>query len=422
MLAESVLLLNIERLTSVGLSAQKAWRQRASFCHASQSEACWRPVGRGMSTTKRPAGMQRYLLIASVVAGWNCISMTITFTNKWILSTVDFHFPFLMAFLNNTVVGFIAYIATRHPSRRPPPLSYREIFLITIPIGCCTALDIGLSNLALTMLPVSMHTIIRGTVPAFVLLFALIFKLEDATPTLICSIITVVVGIALATYGSSGEAEQPPLASENEEGPIVRGNEQLGVVVGLASCVVSGLRWTITQLLMQARDDSSPPDEASAHSKPGQEACTQETAAANRERTPLDTVFYLAPACALSSFIAAAIFERSAFIASPLAAEVRSEGLAHSTAGTLILPALVAIGLCVFVLLYCEFSLVRLTSSLALSIFGTLKELLTIFVAASFLGGQLRNSNLATPHGRLTPWTQSSHMPCCSGRAWEASG
>ena len=54
-----------------------------------------------------------------------------------------------------------------------------------------------------------------------------------------------------------------------------------------------------------------------------------------------------------------------------------------------------AVTACVFVLLFCEFGLVRLTSSLSLSVFGVVKELLTILVAAAARGDIITPTNLA---------------------------
>ena len=82
-----------------------------------------------------------------------------------------------------------------------------------------------------------------------------------------------------------------------------------------------------------------------------------------------------------------------ALLASPLVAEARAVGLGQSALGhSLGVMALVA--LCIFGLLLCEFALVGLTSSLSLSIFGVLKELCAIVLAAVFLGDRL--SRLAT--------------------------
>ena len=90
----------------------------------------------------------------------------------------------------------------------------------------------------------------------------------------------------------------------------------------------------------------------------------------------------------------ALLLELPQLLASPAVAELQSAGLLHSAVGTVLLPALVGLAFCVFGLLVSEFALVRLTSSLALSIFGVVKELLTIGVAAAFLGERLTVLNL----------------------------
>ena len=54
----------------------------------------------------------------------------------------------------------------------------RTLLRVIAPIGLLTSLDISSSNSALLYLSVSMHTIIRGFVPAFVLLFAIVFRLQ----------------------------------------------------------------------------------------------------------------------------------------------------------------------------------------------------------------------------------------------------
>ena len=59
-----------------------------------------------------------------------------------------------------------------------------------------------------------------------------------------------------------------------------------------------------------------------------------------------------------------------------------------------------AVGALVFVLLFCEFGLVRLTSSLSLAVFGVMKELLTIVLAATQRGGSPRPAALQRPPRR----------------------
>ena len=76
----------------------------------------------------------------------------------------------------------IAWVLTRVPSLRPPTLAPGLFVTVIVPIGLLTTLDICFSNLALMRLPVSLHTILCGTTPAFVLLFAIAFGLQVMTP------------------------------------------------------------------------------------------------------------------------------------------------------------------------------------------------------------------------------------------------
>jgi drug/metabolite transporter (DMT)-like permease len=420
----------------------------------------------GQLSSDELSGWTKALMVLGLLACWYPISMTITFTNKWILSGVlSFHFPFTIAFANNLFVAVIAFVITRDPALRPPTISSRTILYVVLPIGFCTSLDIGLSNLALTMLPVSLHTILRGTVPAFVLFFSLAFGLEEPTPPLICSILVVIIGISLAVMKTPSDAVAMADDTDAAGSPGTMpegGSSWLGVVAGLASCAVSGMRWAVTQLLMQGGDgglthdgaeseeelrgsggdgdeearnddyqhhhdhllggtlahqpasaasDASAASAASAAAAPPPKPAGQPSAPPPppppaapppppplppppRGHTPLDTVYYLTPSCALSSLVAAMVLEWRQLLASPVMHELRSEGLLHSAAGTVLLPVLVGLAFCVFGLLVSEFALVRLTSSLALSIFGVVKELLTIGVAAAFLGERLTLLNL----------------------------
>lgn len=331
----------------------------------------------------------RTLSILGLIAGWYAASNSITFTNKWVLTAGEFHYPFVMAFVQNVQVSVITFFVTRGLSLRPPPVSLRALCLFVIPIGFCTAVDIGLSNLSLTILPVSLHTILRGTVPAFVLLFALLLGLERPTLPLIGAVLAVVAGISLAVAKIPKSNEDGDGRRELAGGESATGTSQfVGALIALGSCAVSGLRWAITQLLMQAGvgvgtdvdDDDDGITDHDADNTPAMEAVTRP------QSTPLDAIAYSAPACALCSGIFAALIERDALLASPLVEELCEVGLLDSKLGRTLLPMLTLVSLSIFALLFFEFSLVRATSSLSLSVFGVIKELLTIVIASFALG------------------------------------
>ena len=287
-------------------------------------------------------------------------SMSITFLNKWLLSGQEFGYPFLLNTMNNFLVCFIALLLTRIESLRPPALPPRLVATVVVPIGALTALDIGFSNLALMRMAVSLHTIMRGTTPAFVLLFAIAFGLQPFSTPLCCSVLTVVLGGCLAALpsGSAIEGEQvdfDPLTGAPTEDAMLTdaGSERLGLIFVVLSCIFSGLRWVLTQMLL-----------------------SHTIAGTALHSGPLSSVYYISPSCAFGSLVGALVSEREAFSA-PLLQSVE-----------LLLPV-AAIACGVFVLLMCEYALVSLTSSLSLSVLGVLKELTTILVASLYLGDEL---------------------------------
>jgi solute carrier family 35 protein C2 len=343
------------------------------------------------------SGWRRTLVISSLVFCWYTSSITIVFANKHMLSTRSFRYPFFMTAVNNGIVFVIAWLATRLPSFRQPALSRRVAVRIVFPIGLCTALDIGFSNWSLSMMSVSFFTILKGTIPAFVLIVAWLLKLERASALTGCSVILVVVGVGLASA-----------AEVNFSG--------VGLVLGLISSLMGGTRWALTQLLMRRNHTSCGPalprggaevggakgrggasgDDGDGEEEVGEEQ-VQETI--SRHVNPLGSMLHISPvtaACALLPALVLEIFNapwmphganHSAILDSQW---VTSEELMMQLAGFL-----VVIALLVFILLLAEFAIVNLTSSLTLSILGILKELLTLALASGVRGEPLTALNMA---------------------------
>ena len=293
---------------------------------------------------------------AAYVAGWYACSCTIIFINKFMLTDRDFKFPFTLAAMTNTVVFLTSWLLTRHPALRPKPIPFHTRVYVVGPIALLTALDIGTANWALVHLSVALHTIVRGTVPAFVLLFSLLFGLSELSWRIGGSILTVCVGIGLAAYGDID-------------------CDAMGLTLALCSCVFSGLRWAMTQILVKAPPDSEPQGLADDLT--------------DRQRPPIASIYHVTPACALISAAAAWLLERR-----ELRALLASDGKAIAFVQSELLPFNAVIGVLVFVLLFCEFGLVQLTSSLTLSVLGVAKELITILIASSMRGDAITPTNL----------------------------
>ena len=260
------------------------------------------------------------------VIGWYASSCAIIFTNKFLLTDREFKFPFTLGAITNAVVFLISWLSTRPSCWRPEPLPWHTTLYVVAPIGLLTALDIGVSNWALVHLSVALHTIVRGTVPAFVLGFSLLLRLQEPSWLIVGSIFTVCVGIGFAAYGDVD-------------------CDALGLGLALLSCVFSGLRWAMTQVLVKARPIEAP---------------SLQNALGRRQRSPVASIYYVTPACAICSASAAWLLESHALLESgdKVLAFARGELLVYNA----------CIGALVFGLLFCEFGLVRLSSSLSLSL------------------------------------------------------
>uniref|UniRef100_A0A6I8N9X8 Sugar phosphate transporter domain-containing protein n=1 Tax=Ornithorhynchus anatinus TaxID=9258 RepID=A0A6I8N9X8_ORNAN len=177
----------------------------------------------------------------------------------------------------------------------------------------------------------------------FILMFSLIFRLEEPRAGLVLVVVLVAAGLFLFTYKSTQfDAD--------------------GFALVLAASFVGGARWTLTQMLLQKAELGL--------------------------QNPIDTMFHLQPLMFLGLFPLFAAVEGL-----PLSTSrklFRAEG-AGALAG--VLCALLGGGLLAFGLGFSEFLLVSRTSSLTLSIAGIFKEVCTLLMAAHWLGDQINLLN-----------------------------
>lgn len=380
-----------------------AIRTAAAACHAMA------PRSDAPDATRAPlVGWRRSLLIVFLVLVWWSASVTVIFAMKHILSARSFKYPFFMTAWTNGIVGLISWLVTRIPKFRQPPLSQRALRRVVLPIGLCTALDIGFSNWSLSLMSVSFHTILKGTIPAFVLVAGWMFKLERFSALKSCSVGLVVIGVGMASAAEVHFSVG-------------------GLLLGLMSASMGGTRWALTQLLMRGSqaepqapqtpapaaggsggyggygDQSGQIGGGSGGNGAGGEDGVAVQQTLSRRTNPLGSMLYISPITATCALIAALCLEvfdapwltagsgtnRSAtpLLASPW---LRSEALLSQLALFLLVVALL-----VFLLLLAEFAIVQLTSSLTLSILGILKELLTILLAGGLRGEPLTVVNCA---------------------------
>lgn len=123
----------------------------------------------------------------------------------------------------------------------------------------------------------------------------------------------------------------------------------------ITASALSGLRWSLTQLLL--------------HHNPA-------------TRNPFSTLFHLAPVMFISLLLSHILFESPAAL------------LAHPLFTFKTLPLLLSPGILAFCMTSTEFELIRRTSVVTLSVSGMFKEVLTVLAGTIVFGDHLAVSNI----------------------------
>ncbi|XP_065748377.1 solute carrier family 35 member C2 isoform X2 [Phocoena phocoena] len=155
----------------------------------------------------------RAVLTLGLVLLYYCFSIGITFYNKWL--TKSFHFPLFMTMLHLAVIFLFSALSralvqcSSHRAR--VVLSWTDYLRRVAPTALATALDVGLSNWSFLYITVSLYTMTKSSAVLFILIFSLIFKLEELSTQF------------------------------NAE----------GFALVLGASFIGGIRWTLTQMLLQ---------------------------------------------------------------------------------------------------------------------------------------------------------------------------
>ena len=139
---------------------------------------------------------------------------------------------FAMQYALASAIVHRAFGGALRPKREVPAEVYwRRV----APVGAAMGMDIALSNLSLVFVTVSFYTLVKTSSIIFLLLFAFALKLEPVSFRL--------MGVAALLTG--GQA----LTVDGETRFDARG---CALVVAAAAC--SGLRWTLSQIVLQVKE------------------------------------------------------------------------------------------------------------------------------------------------------------------------
>ncbi|EGX48365.1 hypothetical protein AOL_s00080g335 [Orbilia oligospora ATCC 24927] len=231
---------------------------------------------------------------------------------------------------------------TQEPGPKKPIMT--KIFYATriAPCGMATGLDIGLGNMSLKYISLAFYTMCKSSSLAFVLIFAFIFRLEKPTVKLISVISVMTIGVIMMVA---------------DEAAFVL----IGFILVMLASVLSGLRWSLTQLLLLRNPATS---------------------------NPFSSIFFLAPVMFLSLLVIAVPVEGLGKFWGRWMELIGEWGI-FSGIGMLIAPGIVA-----FCMTASEFALLRRTSVVTLSICGIFKEVVTITASATIFHDVLTPVNI----------------------------
>ncbi|KAG2440748.1 hypothetical protein HXX76_003605 [Chlamydomonas incerta] len=232
---------------------------------------------------------------------------------------------------------FWAGLAARTMTRRLP---WSEYFRMVVPNGITTGLDIGFSNKSLVFINLSFYTMCKSTVPVFLLFFAFIWGIEKPNWELMAVVLVIVSGLAL----------------------LVRGETKFNMLgfglVMTASCL-SGLRFTLTQVLLHGHQSSA------------------------ALGGPLEVLEMLTPVMSVTVLLFSLAWEE-------LWVVLPGSPYFETAERTLLTALVIAAGAIIaFLMVWTEYQVIKETSALTFMIAGTVKEVVTVLAAILIMGDEL---------------------------------
>ncbi|KAL7000612.1 hypothetical protein U1Q18_001764 [Sarracenia purpurea var. burkii] len=277
----------------------------------------------------------------SLILVWYTFSTSLTLYNKNLLGDDlgNFPAPLLMNTVHFAMQALLSKAITWFWSQRFQPnvsMSWKDYFLRVVPTALGTALDINLSNASLVFISVTFATMCKSASPIFLLLFAFAFRLESPSYKLSGIIFIISIGILFT------------VAKETEF-------EFWGFVFVMLAAVMSGFRWTMTQILLQKEVYGL--------------------------KNPLTLMSYVTPVMAVATALLSLLLDPW---------DEFKESNYFNSSWHIIRSCLLMLfgGTLAFFMVLTEYILVSITSAVTVTIAGVVKEAVTILVAVFYFHDQ----------------------------------
>ncbi|GIL52194.1 hypothetical protein Vafri_8132 [Volvox africanus] len=293
--------------------------------------------------------------VLSLILAWYILSTCLSLYNKktvgkkyGLFGNHPFPAPLLLSSVQFACqtglakIVFLLGLAQRTTARRLP---WSDYFRLVVPNGFTTGLDIGFSNTSLVFIDLSFYTMCKATVPVFLLFFAFVWGIEKPSLELIGVVVVIVGGLALLVKGETHF-------------------DLLGFGLVMTASCLSGLRFTLTQVLLHGHHHSA------------------------ALGGPLEVLEQLTPVMSITALMFSLAWEE---LWDVLPSSVYFNSVEHTvlTMLAIVLGALIA-----FLMVWTEYQVIKETSALIFMIAGTVKEVVTVLAAVLFFGEKLTWINL----------------------------
>mmetsp|Transcript_61135 Transcript_61135/g.180824 ORF Transcript_61135/g.180824 Transcript_61135/m.180824 type:complete len:385 (-) Transcript_61135:97-1251(-) len=226
-------------------------------------------------------------------------------------------------------------------------MTWKTFLYVSVPCGLVTSIDVGLSNLALVRISISFYTMVKASSPIFVVASAYVFGIEKITLSLLMVVLIIAAGEFLTVLGEVNF-------------------DAVGFVLCLSASVLSGMRWTLVQLLIQGIE---PP-----------------------LKSTLATMRILSPMMFASMFFLSLVLEQPWVKLGPGSGTTYFSSMED---GLFTLSLGLGGAFLAITMVLCEFYLIMKSNAIILMIGGVVKEMVTILVGVLAFGDVLNVINIA---------------------------
>ncbi|XP_055374269.1 solute carrier family 35 member C2-like [Condylostylus longicornis] len=162
------------------------------------------------------------------------LSICLTFYQKWILKAVKYPLTIVVIhlILKFFLAAFVRLVSQKIYSRTLPNIDVLTSVRTIGPTGIASGMDIGFSNWGLELVTVSLYTMTKSSAIIFILIFAILLKLEKLAVSLVFIVCMIASGLFMFTYKSTSF-------------------DAFGFVFLLIASMASGLRRSFAQMIMQ---------------------------------------------------------------------------------------------------------------------------------------------------------------------------